>query len=136
EHTRARTVLDSAAVADAPGLDDARTPTTPSPHHGVAVELGAGSLVVSVCTEDARTGVRLLDAAGEEVVSSDECPGVHGEAVAADEAVVVGCVGGVLVVADGAITKVASPDYLGRTRNLSGSDASTVVRVVYHLDLD
>src|SRR5690606_5177953 len=41
------TVLDSAAVADPHGLDDARTLTTPSPHHGVAVELGDGPLVVA-----------------------------------------------------------------------------------------
>ena len=130
------TVLDSAAVADPHGLDDARTLTTPSPHHGVAVELGDGSLVVSEGTEDARTGVRLLDAAGEEVASSDECPGVHGEAVAADEAVVVGCEDGVLVVADGTITKVASPDAYGRIGNQAGSEASPVVLGDYKSDPD
>ncbi|MGO3815873.1 MAG: zinc metallochaperone AztD, partial [Cellulosimicrobium funkei] len=130
------TVLDSATVADPHGIDDARTLTTPAAHHGVAVELSDGSLVVSEGTEDARTGVRLLDAAGDEVSANDQCPGVHGEAVAAGEAVVIGCEDGVLVVAGGAITKVAAPDAYGRIGNQAGSEASPVVLGDYKSDPD
>ncbi len=130
------TVLDSAAVADPHGIDDARTLTTPAAHHGVAVELSDGSLVVSEGTEDARTGVRLLDPAGAEVAATDQCPGVHGEAVAADEAVVIGCEDGAVVVAGGAISKVAAPDAYGRIGNQAGSEASPFVLGDYKSDPD
>ncbi|MCB7135624.1 zinc metallochaperone AztD [Cellulosimicrobium marinum] len=128
------TVLDSSAVAD--DAAETRELTTPEAHHGVAVELSDGTLVVSEGTEDARTGIRVLDADGTETASSDECPGVHGEAVAADEAVLVGCEDGVLIVKDGAITKVASPDAYGRIGNQAGSEESTVVLGDYKSDPD
>ena len=115
---------------------EVRALTTPEAHHGVAVELSDGTLVVSEGTEDARTGVRLLDAAGAEVAASDQCPGVHGEAVAADEAVVIGCEDGAVVVAAGAISKVAAPDAYGRIGNQAGSEASPVVLGDYKSDPD
>ncbi|MBD5785713.1 hypothetical protein IF650_05925 [Cellulosimicrobium terreum] len=129
-------VLDAAQVADPHGVDDARTLTTPAAHHGVAVELPDGTLVVSEGTEDARTGVRVLEADGAERAASDECPGVHGEAVAADEAVVVGCEDGVLVVAGTTITKVDSPDAYGRIGNQAGTEASPIVLGDYKSDPD
>ncbi len=122
-------VVDAADVAG-----KARTHTTPSAHHGVAVELSDGTLVVSEGTKDARTGIRVLGADGEQVASSDDCPGVHGEAVAADEAVLIGCEDGVLVYRDGAITKVNSPDAYGRIGNQAGTDASTIVLGDYKSD--
>lgn len=128
------TVLDSGDVADE--SREARELTTPEAHHGVAVELSDGTLVVSEGTEDARTGIRVLDAEGAEIAASDECPGVHGEAVAADEAVLIGCEDGVLVVKDGEITKVASPDAYGRIGNQAGSEESTVVLGDYKSDPD
>ncbi|WP_380167711.1 hypothetical protein [Jannaschia sp. R86511] len=64
---------------------------TADPHHGVAVELADGSMVVTEGTADARSTVRVLDPDGDELARTDDCPGVHGEATAADEAVVVGC---------------------------------------------
>lgn len=128
------TVVDSEHVADGPA--DARTLTTPSAHHGVAVELQDGTVVVSEGTEDARTGIRVLDAGGTETGRSDACPGVHGEAVAADEAVVVGCQDGVLVYRAGTITKVTSPDAYGRIGNQAGTEASPVVLGDYKSDPD
>lgn len=110
--------------------------TTPSPHHGVAIELSDGRLVVSEGTEEARTGIRVLDEDGAEIAASTDCPGVHGEAVAADEAVVIGCEDGALVYRDGAITKVASPDPYGRIGNQAGSEASPVVLGDYKSDPD
>ncbi|SFO73710.1 hypothetical protein SAMN05660464_0852 [Geodermatophilus dictyosporus] len=128
------TAFDSAAVAD----PDRETweHRTPSPHHGVALELADGTVLVSEGTEDARTGVRLLDAAGTVLAASDDCPGVHGETVAGEDTVVIGCQDGVLVVADGAVTKVASPDAYGRIGNQAGSPVSPIVLGDYKTDPD
>lgn len=128
------TVLDSGDVADPDA--DTRELTTPSAHHGVAVELSDGRLVVSEGTEDARTGIRVLDADGTEVAASDACPGVHGEAVAADEAVVIGCEDGAVVSTGGTVTKVAAPDAYGRIGNQAGSEASPIVLGDYKSDPD
>jgi hypothetical protein len=46
-------------------------------------------------------GRLLLDADREEVARSEECPGVHGETVAADETIVIGCEDGILTYRDG-----------------------------------
>ncbi|MFI2489550.1 zinc metallochaperone AztD [Promicromonospora kroppenstedtii] len=127
-------VLDSAHAAEADAA--AREYTTPSAHHGVAVELTDDTLVVSEGTEDARTGIRVLDGDDKEIAASDECPGVHGEAVAADEAVVIGCEDGAVVYADGKITKVTSPDDYGRIGNQAGTEASPVVLGDYKKDKD
>ncbi|MBN0038932.1 hypothetical protein JN535_01935 [Cellulosimicrobium cellulans] len=128
------TVFDSGEVADE--ARETREHTTPEAHHGVAIELHDGTLVVSEGTEDARTGIRVLDADDQEIAASDECPGVHGEAVAADDAVLIGCEDGVLVYKDGAITKVASPDAYGRIGNQAGTEASSVVLGDYKSDPD
>ncbi len=127
-------VFDSAAVADPDR--ETREHTTPAAHHGVAVELSDGTLVVSEGTEETRTGIRVLDEDDKEIAASDECSGIHGEAVAADEAVLVGCEDGVLVVKDGTITKVDSPDDYGRIGNQAGSESSTVVLGDYKTDPD
>lgn len=127
-------VIDSAHVAD--GDAPVREHTTPSAHHGVAVELSDDTLVVSEGTEEERTGIRVLDGDGEEIAASDECPGVHGEAVAADEAVVIGCEDGAVVYAGGEITKVEAPDTYGRIGNQAGTEASPIVLGDYKTDQD
>ncbi|UZN03536.1 zinc metallochaperone AztD [Cellulomonas sp. S1-8] len=129
------TVLDAAHVGDGPS-DDARTYTTPSAHHGVAVELHDGTLVVSEGTQDARTGVRALDADDTEIAATDACPGVHGESVAADDVVAIGCEDGVVLYREGAFTKVQSPDAYGRIGNQAGSEASAIVLGDYKSDPD
>ncbi|WP_431835951.1 zinc metallochaperone AztD [Cellulomonas sp. Y8] len=128
------TVVDSDALADPDAAT--REYTTPSAHHGVAVELTDGTLVVSDGTEDERTGVRVLDAENTEAAAIDTCPGVHGEAVAADEAVVIGCEDGAVVWAGGALTKVTAPDAYGRIGNQAGSEASPYVLGDYKSDPD
>jgi outer membrane protein assembly factor BamB len=128
------TAFDSDEVED-PDREE-RTYTTPAAHHGVAVELSDGRMVVSEGTEDGRTGIRVLDEAGEEIAASEECPDVHGETVAADETVVIGCTDGVLVYRDGAITKVQSPDAYGRIGNQFGTEDSPVVLGDYKSDPD
>jgi len=128
-------VVDSAHVDEGPD-DHARTYTTPHAHHGVAVELHDGTLVVSEGTEEERTGVRALDADGTETAATDACPGVHGESVAADDVVAIGCTDGVVLFADGAFTKVPSPDAYGRIGNQAGSEDSPVVLGDYKSDPD
>lgn len=132
--TGAVTAFDADAVAE--GGHDLRELTTPSAHHGVAVELTDGTMVVSEGTDDGGTGIRVLDARGNETAASDQCPGVHGEAVAADEVVVVGCEDGALVVRDGAISKVTAPDPYGRIGNQAGSEVSPIVLGDYKVDPD
>lgn len=121
-------VVDSAHVAEGPDGEhaDAREHTTPDPHHGVAVELEDGSLVVSDGTSDERTGVRVLDADGDVLAATDECPGVHGETVSAGGAVTIGCEDGVVLVRDGALTKVDGPGEYARIGNQAGSEHSPV----------
>lgn len=119
------TAFDSAEIEDQDREE--RTYTTPAVHHGVAVELSDGRMVVSEGTEDGRTGIRVLDEQNTEIAASDECPDVHGETVAAHEAVVIGCTDGVLVYRDGVITKVQSPDAYGRIGNQWGTEDSPIV---------
>lgn len=132
--TGAVTVFDSADLL----TEDleSREHTTPEAHHGVAVELSDGALVVSEGDDEGATGVRVLDGDGAEVAASDDCPGLHGEAVAADEAVVIGCQDGALIYTDGQIQKVDSPDTYGRIGNQSGSSDSPIVLGDYKTDPD
>ncbi|WP_159794320.1 zinc metallochaperone AztD [Puerhibacterium puerhi] len=129
------TVLDPAHVAE-PGDAVVDRLALPAAHHGVAVPLSDDTMVVSEGTAETRTGIRVLDADGAELAANDQCPGVHGEAVAADEAVVIGCEDGALVYAHGTITKVQAPDAYGRIGNQAGSDASPVVLGDYKTDPD
>ncbi|MEV7606044.1 zinc metallochaperone AztD [Paenarthrobacter sp. NPDC089322] len=112
--------------------------TTAEAHHGVAVELEDGKLLITLGNEEGRTGIAVLEAgkgqARKEIVRNEDCPGVHGEAVAAGEAVVVGCENGMLIYKDGAITKVASPDAYGRMGNQAGSEKSPVILGDYKVD--
>lgn len=108
----------------------------PAPHHGVAVEMAGGELVVTVGTEESRNGIVVLDADRKEIARNEDCPGVHGEATAQGEAVVVGCQTGALIYRDGAITKVTSPTPYGRIGNQAGSEASPIVLGDYKQDKD
>ncbi|MEO3972755.1 zinc metallochaperone AztD [Streptomyces sp. CAU 1734] len=110
--------------------------TAPAPHHGVAVELADGTLVSTLGTEEKRVGIEVLDANRERIAKNEQCPGVHGEATAENEAVVVGCQDGVLIYRDGVIKKVKSPTAYGRIGNQSGSEHSPVVLGDYKKDED
>ncbi|WP_426226796.1 zinc metallochaperone AztD [Pseudarthrobacter sp. DSP2-3-2b1] len=137
-------IFDPATLSDAlkTGLPATTAYTAPEAHHGVAVTVEGGQLLVTLGNEKGRSGLALLAApAGEsqeraELLRNEECPGVHGEAVAASETVVVGCEDGMLVFRDGAFTKVASPDAYGRMGNLAGSHASPVILGDYKVDRD
>lgn len=128
------TVLDAAQVAVGPEGAVLRSYTAPAAHHGVAVELADGTLVVTEGTEEQRTGIRVLDADGTQTATAEDCPGVHGAEVAAGEAVVAGCEDGVLVYADGQTTHADSPDDYGRIGNQAASPDSPIVLGDYKSD--
>ncbi|MFE5829327.1 zinc metallochaperone AztD [Streptomyces sp. NPDC056488] len=112
------------------------TYTSAAPHHGVAVELKDGRLVSTLGTEEKRTGLVVFDKDRKEIARNEQCPGVHGEATAKDEVVVVGCEDGVLVYKNGAFTKVKSPTAYGRIGNQAGSDLSPIVLGDFKKDKD
>lgn len=105
-------------------------------HHGVAVTLTDGGMVATLGTEDSRPGIRVLDAAGTELTRSEDCPGVHGEGVAAGETVAIGCEDGVLLVRDGVVTKLSSPTPFGRIGNLYVDENLTIAAGDYKPDPD
>ncbi|WET76371.1 zinc metallochaperone AztD [Amycolatopsis sp. QT-25] len=107
---------------------------TPEAHHGVAVELANGELLTTVGNADKRSGIVVLDKDKKEIARNEQCPGVHGEAAARGEAVVVGCQTGALIYRNGVITKVTSPDPYGRIGNQAGSDVSPITLGDYKVD--
>ncbi len=118
------------------GMPDTETYRTAEPHHGIAVALDDGGLLVTLGDEEERNGIAVLDTQRKELTRNENCPGVHGEATAQGGAVVVGCEDGVLVYADGEITKVDSPTEYGRIGNQAGSDVSPIVLGDYKQDPD
>jgi hypothetical protein len=127
------TAFDPADLAD--GTPEVETFRAEQAHHGVAVQDGHGNLLMTVGDEESRSGIRLVTAAGNELASSDECPGVHGEAFAGEVAVF-GCEDGVLVVDGREITKADAPDPYGRIGNQAGHDTSPYVLGDYKVDPD
>ncbi|MFD3510753.1 zinc metallochaperone AztD [Nocardia sp. NPDC058666] len=125
------TIIDTDKIDSGKSSEVYKTPTA---HHGVALELSNGNLLVTLGTEDARVGLAALDKDRREIARNEDCPGVHGEAAAQGEAVVVGCQTGAVVYRDGKITKVTSPTPYGRIGNMSGSEASPIVLGDYKQD--
>ncbi|MFY7066163.1 zinc metallochaperone AztD [Nocardiopsis changdeensis] len=129
------TAFDSDALGD--GIpEDAETHTAEEAHHGVAVERENGELLLTIGTEEERTGALVLDADGEEIARSEDCPGVHGEAAAEGDTIVIGCEDGVLVYGDDGFTKVDAEHDYGRIGNQAGSDTSPIVLGDYKTDPD
>ncbi|MEU3302003.1 zinc metallochaperone AztD [Streptomyces sp. NPDC006678] len=111
-----------------------RTYTSAEAHHGVAIELANAELLSTLGTEEKRTGALVLDENNKEITRNEQCPGVHGEAAAQNEAIAVGCEDGILIYKDGAFTKIDAPDDYGRIGNQAGSDASPVLLGDYKTD--
>ncbi len=130
--TGAVDVVNPEALLDGDGEVD--TVTTTTPHHGVAVMREDGTVVVSVGDDEGRTGLKILDGTGRPVAANDNCPGLHGEASAADGVLTFGCEDGVLIVRGNDIRKLASPDPYGRIGNQAGSEVSPVVLGDYKTD--
>ncbi|MFB2580966.1 zinc metallochaperone AztD [Herbiconiux sp. P15] len=136
------TIFDTAdlAAADltaAGGLPDVQAIKGVEAHHGVSVVLEDGTFLTTVGDADGRTGISVQDASGAEITQTDECPGVHGEGTAENEAVVFGCENGALVYSDGEITKLDAPDQpYGRMGNAYVSETSPIVVGDYKNDPD
>ena len=111
------------------------TVTLPEPHHGLAIPLDNDRYLVAVGNEEERSGAAVVDAEGKTIVENKECPGIHGEAVAADDVITVGCQDGALIYKDGAFTKVSNPeDPYSRSGNQAGFKASHFVLADYKTD--
>ncbi|MFI2507582.1 zinc metallochaperone AztD [Streptomyces sp. NPDC018972] len=115
---------------------EGRTYASAEAHHGVAIELSNGELLSTLGTEEKRTGALVLDKNDKEIARNENCPGVHGEAAAKDEAVAVGCEDGILIYKDGKFTKVDALDDYGRIGNQAGSDTSPILLGDYKTDPD
>ncbi len=129
------TSFETADLLTADGLPETEEWTSEAAHHGVAIELEDGTLLSTLGDEEGRSGVRVLDPAGEEVARSEECPGVHGEGTVAGEVAVFGCEDGVLLY-DGEFSKLTAPDAYGRTGNVFTSETSPVAVGDYNADPD
>ncbi|MCS5715740.1 zinc metallochaperone AztD [Herbiconiux sp. CPCC 205716] len=133
------TIVDSAdllAGAAAGRLPETETVPSPQAHHGVSIELADGTLLTTIGTPDARTGVRALDADRTETARNEECPSVHGEGAVRGEIAVFGCSDGVLLYDDGVFTKLTAPDAYGRTGNAYVTDTSPIMVGDYNADPD
>ena len=128
------TVFESDDLAD--GQPKTETHKAAEAHHGVAVELANGELVLTLGNDKERPGIVVFDKDGKEITRNEDCPGVHGEAAAADEAVVIGCQTGVLIYSNGGITKLESPTEYGRIGNQAGSEESAVTLGDYKQEKD
>ncbi|CAH0171170.1 zinc metallochaperone AztD [Microbacterium foliorum] len=131
------TIVDTADLSSTDGLPEVETVDGVEAHHGVSVVLEDGTFLTTVGNADGRNGIVAKDADGTEIASSDQCPGVHGEGTAKDEAVVFGCENGALIYHDGEITKVNAPDQpYGRMGNAYVSETSPLVVGDYKNDVD
>ncbi|PSL38548.1 hypothetical protein CLV49_2173 [Labedella gwakjiensis] len=131
------TIFDTDALASSDGLPEVETIPGVEAHHGVSVVLEDGTFLTTVGNADGRNGIEVRDASGAVIASNDQCPGVHGEGTAADEAVVFGCEDGALVYRDGEIVKLDAPDQpYGRMGNAYVSESSPIVVGDYKTDPD
>jgi DNA-binding beta-propeller fold protein YncE len=133
------TVLDTAALTEqveAGSLDPLSTYTTDEAHHGVAVPLADDTMFVTVGDEESRSGAMVIDAYGNVIASSDECPGIHGETTVGSDLVLAGCEDGALLSHGDHFHKITSPDDFGRIGNAFTATDSNVVLGDYKTDPD
>lgn len=98
-----------------------------APHHGVAVPFEDGSVLITVGDEDNRQRIEYRDAEGEVLAHTDDCPGIHGEAMAAEGAVVFGCQNGPVVFDGEDFRKVDPGTEYQRSGNLAGHADSPII---------
>ncbi len=131
------TIFDTDDLFAGDALPETQTNAGVEAHHGVSVVLEDGSFLTTRGNADGRSTVEVLDAEGERIAISDQCPGVHGEGTAQGEAVVFGCENGALLVKDGVITKLDAPDQpYGRMGNAYVSETSPLIVGDYKHDPD
>ncbi|MBK4139426.1 hypothetical protein GWO53_02675 [Corynebacterium macginleyi] len=117
------------------GSKDAKpvnTVETGEGHHGVAVPMKDGSVVITKGTEDERHTIQHLDKDGKVLEETTECPGVHGESAAENGKLFFGCEDGPVVFDGSKFHKIDVSDYAGaggyqRSGNSAGSEKSNVI---------
>lgn len=134
-------IMDSAAFSDGVVEDDeVERHATEAPHHGVAVPLTDGNLLLTQGTAESRDTVQVVTPEGEVVAETTDCPGVHGEATAAPteqgDVVSLGCENGPVIYRDGAFHKVAVQEDYQRSGNQFGSHGSPIVLADHKTDAD
>lgn len=130
--TGAIAVMDSEAISDGEiSAEEVEKHASKTAHHGVAVPLSNGDLLLTQGTRDSRDTVQVLSPEGDVIAETTDCPGVHGEAAAQPTAdgdvVALGCENGPVVYRDGAFHKVAVEEDYQRSGNLFGHHASSII---------
>jgi hypothetical protein len=139
--TGAVTVMDSAAFSDG-GVtpDEIQEHAADAAHHGVAVPLGSGDLLLTQGTAETRNTVQVVSPEGDVLAETTDCPGVHGEATALatskGDVVSLGCENGPVVYRDGAFSKVPVEEQFQRSGNQFGHHGSPIVLADYKTDPD
>ena len=118
-------------AASAGAVTPTLTANATQAHHGVAVGTADGHVFMTEGTPESRSGVRLVDAQGNVVAQSADCPGVHGEATYGDGDFAVGCQGGVLLLDGHEFQKVTVPDPEGAVGTLYPVEGSNVLLTDY-----
>lgn len=121
------------SVGETGEVNPVRTYTTEHVHHGVAVASTDGSLFVTEGDDKGRDGASLLNAEDEKLVTSDQCPGVHGETVVGDN-ILVGCEDGVLMLHGEHFHKIDAEGEFARIGNAHAVADSAVVLGDYKTD--
>ncbi|MFK0040507.1 zinc metallochaperone AztD [Paenarthrobacter sp. NPDC090517] len=138
--TGTTTIVKTDELAKAEGaLPTAQTYKAESAHHGVSIVLEDGKLLTTLGDKTSRNGAMALESHGDhwdKVAESKECPGIHGEGTAADEAVIFGCEDGALLYHHGKFEKFTAPDKYGRMGNAFVSETSPIVVGDYKTDPD
>ncbi len=138
--TGTTTIFKTADLANISGaLPGTRTHAADAAHHGVSIVLEDGTLLSTVGDETSRSGAVALEAHEDHWHSFTEgrdCPGIHGEGTAANEAVVFGCEDGALMYHHGRFHKFTAPDKYGRMGNAFVSETSPIVVGDYKNDPD
>ncbi|MCH8569863.1 hypothetical protein LSI54_00585 [Nesterenkonia sp. AY15] len=109
---------------------------TQEAHHGVAAVFADGGRFETLGDEDGSNGARVLDADGEEVARSEECPGPHGEAAGPEGMIAVGCEDGVMVFDGAEFSKIAAAEEYARIGNLFPAEDSSIFLGDYNTDED
>lgn len=131
------TIFETAALAGSDGqLPETEMIPGDQAHHGVSIVLSDGTFLTTIGDDAGRSGVRAMDADGNEVGRNEECPGIHGEGTAADETVVFGCEDGALLYHDGEFEKLTAADEYGRMGNAFVSETSPLIVGDYKDDPD
>jgi DNA-binding beta-propeller fold protein YncE len=138
--TGTTTIFKSEDLSNLKGaLPETQTYTADSAHHGVSIVLEDGTLLTTLGDKTSRPGAVALEAHEDHwdpIAESKECPGIHGEGTAADEAVVFGCEDGALLYHHGKFEKFTAPDKYGRMGNAFVSETSPIVVGDYKNDPD